>query len=306
MTTRKISIEQKHFLFDPNNKQNILREKGKFSSVYKGIEESTGKTVVIKKFNPIQKFPEAALEQFKNEATFSIDHPRVAQTIGYTCQENEHFIIKEYVPGCNIIDFLKESKLKGNDRIHFIVKSAMEVLDGLDALHQNQIIHCDIRPHNILIQYTNTIKDVDTNTPSVKIIDLGLAKRLTEPAKKRVPFSLIYSPPEQLLNIHEAVNASSDLYSLAISMYEILTDTKPFYHHNPELLMHLQINQNLKSTQEIPVGLLSILQKATYKHTFKLPPNKYKRDDLFALLSAAQSHRFKSAKEFKDALAAFL
>lgn len=302
MAIKELCCAGRFFLFDPENTETIIRSRGKFSSIYKGIDAGSGNAVVVKKFNPLQKFPQQAIQQFKKEAHIQINHPNIAQTIGYIFQDSEHFIIREYIDGCNSFEFLQKAKLKGRERLQFVIKAGIQILEALDALHNNQIIHCDIRPQNILI----TNKQSDINSFSIKLIDMGLAQRMTDSAPKRLSFALIYSSPEQLLNIQEIIHFSSDLYSLAVSIYELIVDRKAFYHDNPELLMHLQLTQGLKPSKEIPDSLFKILEKAMSKPVFKLPPNKYKKKELISLFKVAQSKRYANAIEFKNALQSLL
>ena len=85
-------------------------------------------------------------------------------------------------------------------------------------------------------------------------------------------FALIYSPPEQVLNCPELINATTDIYSLAITLYELLTRKVPFSNPHPTLLMHLQLVQALPKHRNIPDLLFEILQRATAKYSFQRPP----------------------------------
>jgi len=302
MSLIRLNYLQQHFVFDPDKKEDVLKVGGKFSSVYKGIAEPGGSKVVIKKFNPVQKNTEQILERFKREAEIHIPHPGIANSICFAEQDGHHYLVREYVAGEDFLSYLKRSKLKGKEKLQFILKCAIEVLDALDAVHQSKIIHCDIRPHNILLEYISTSKEINNQQSKIKLIDFGLAYYQEHPVTGRVPFSLIYSSPEQLLSVTDAINATSDLYSLAISLYELMTGEKPFHHDHPELLMHIQLTQNLKPSKDIPDFVFQLLLKATHKHPFKLPPNRYKKEELSQLFKTAQSERFQSAKEFKTAL----
>ena len=138
------------------------------------------------------------------------------------------------------------------------------------------------------------------------LIDLGLAKIEKEiNSTCKVPFSLIYSPPEQVLNHNELVNASSDIYALGITLYELLTNEKPFESSHPEAIMRLQISSALPENRKIPTELFSILNKATAKHHFKLPPNKYHSEEIKKLLKSGQDARYQYVDGFRSDLIAF-
>ncbi len=302
MSIVRLNCQERYFLFDPSKKENVLRLGGKFSSVYKGISESDGKAVIIKKFNPIQKNVALVFERFKREVAIHINHKGIANSICFIHNDGQNYLVREYVEGEDVFTYLKRSKLKGNEKIKFILKFAIEVLNALDAVHKGKIIHCDIRPHNILLEYHSPSKDINIQEPTIKLIDFGLAYYQENPIVGKTPFSLIYSPPEQLLNVPDAINASSDLYSFAISLYELFTGEKPFYHDQPELLMHIQLTQQLKPNKAIQDFIFQMLLKATTKHQFRLPPNRYKKEELSKFFKTAQSVRFQSAVEFKAAL----
>jgi len=298
----RLNYHENYFLFNPDKKEDRLRTTGKFSSVYKGIREEDGKTVIIKKFNPAQKSVELALERFKQEASIRINHSGIANNICFIHNAGHDYLVREYVEGEDILTYVKRSKLKGNEKTKFILRCAIEILNALDAVHQSKIIHCDIRPHNILLQYNSPSKEINSEQPTIKLIDFGLAYYQENPIVGIIPFSLIYSPPEQLLNVTNVINASSDLHSLAISLYELLTGEKPFYQDNPEFIIQLQLTQQLKPNKAIPDVVFQLLLKATNKHQFRLPPNRYKKEELIKFFKVAQSVRFQSAVEFKTAL----
>jgi serine/threonine protein kinase len=302
MSFIRLIHQNQQFLFDPDKKENILRTHGKFSSVYKGFSEQDGKMVIIKKFNPVQKNAAQTLERFKREASLTFNQVQIANSICFINQTGQNYLIREYVDGEDISAYLKRSKLKNDEKLKFILRCAIEVLYALDVVHQNSIIHCDIRPSNILLEYQSDNKEIDIQHPNVKLIDFGLAYFQDNPIKGRIPFSLIYSPPEQVLSITDIINPCSDIYSLAITIYELISGIKPFYNDHPEVLTHIQLTQNLKPNKIIPDFIFQLLLRATEKKQFKLPPNRYKKEQLTELIKTAQLTRFQSAKEFKSAL----
>lgn len=167
-----------------------------------------------------------------------------------------------------------------------------QILDALESLHRNGIVHCDIRPANII---------AEIETQKVKLIDLGLAKKIND-IKERRPYALIYSPPEQLLNRSELLDQTSDLYALGITMYELLTAEYPYYDSNPEFLMNLQLTQKVNPHKKIPQALFKVIEKATYKYPFTRPPQFFDYEEMNFLLASAQKNRYQSAKQMKDDL----
>lgn len=287
--------------YSTDNKNFVLKAKGKFNSVFLGFRVEDKQTVIIKKLNTNLCSEPNAIERFSKEFKLNVNHQNIIQTIDFIQQEGNYYIVREYVEGIDLQKLLKDSKLKKQATVSFLLKCFMQVLDALDALHSQQIYHCDIRPANILVVKEND--KIDFENPKVKLLDLGLAKDAKGLAiKQRTPFSLIYSPPEQVLNFSSLVNVSSDLFSFGITCYELITGKIPFNHQNPEILMNLQISQPLQPDKKLPEALYQILLKATSKYRFKLPPNRYPNDTVREMLREGQVQRFQSALELKAAL----
>lgn len=280
------------------SEENLIKKKGKFNSVYSGKKLSDNSKVIIKKINQSLKNDEIALNRFKNEAKINFDHQNIAKTLEYIEFENEHYLIKNYVEGIDFQKFYSNRKLYSKANQKFYLKCLKSALNGLREIHKRGIIHRDIRPTNLILEYKNNSQKFDYENPNIKIIDFGLAKfRKTDDNRKKTPFALIYSPPEQILNFNNLVNESSDLYSLAISFYEIITRNKPFYYANPEVIINLQISQKLVYNKKINAELFKILLKASEKYFFKKSPNKYSHSELENYLSEGIKLRYQSADE---------
>ena len=276
------------YSYDPTDHHSIIKAIGKFNSVYQGYDEENRIPVIIKKLNENLSQNPNAVEQFKKELYFNLSHPNIIQTIGYVFQHGSHYIIREFTEGTDLKALCASKKIKTSDCIQY----CLDVLDALSALHHNGIIHCDIRPANIII---------DKNTNAARLTDLGLAKKKSE-FTGRSPFALIYSPPEQLLNKSYLVNESSDMYALGITLYELLTRKTPFFDPNPEFVMNLQLTQLLHGDKKIPRDLFNVIKKATNKYPFPLPPKYFSAEELTELISGAQKERYLTATEMKEVL----
>lgn len=289
------------YLFDTKNPDLILKQNGKFSTVYIGYQLPDKLPVVIKILNKeIAEQPDG-LRNFIKEASFTLLHPNLQKTIEYFTDGSYHYLIKEYLPGKTLRQLLNSKK---KFTATFYCKCIVELLTILEALHAKGVYHCDIRPDNILLVTTNQLIDVDN--PSVFLLDLGLAKTIVESERAfQSPFALIYSPPEQLLNYYDLIGSPSDIFSTGITLYECLAGVKAFENDNPELIMHLQLNSAIEN-RNIPKKLFEVLLKATAKFKFNLPPSQIEEDELRLHLKKGMQLRYQSATDMKAALSNIL
>jgi serine/threonine protein kinase len=271
------------YFFDPSDKRSILRANGKFGSTYVGKRGSDGIKVVIKQLDAVLAKDEKAVARFIRESKGVNDLDGSLKVLDQITEGNDHFLVREYFPGSDLLAYSRAEKMNASMTISLMVKVCAVLRD----LHKKEIIHRDIRPANILVGF-----------PEVKLIDLGLARFPGDDPSEKSPFALIYSPPEQVMNCGAAVNTSSDIYSLALTIYECMSGTVPFQHNNPEMLMQLMINVPIQPHKRIPAPVFAVLQKAASKFKFLLPPNKYKKEELLKLILKGQEQRYFSVDEF--------
>jgi len=301
----RIDGKKQSYCFFPENKESILRSKGGFSTIYQGIRLPEKTKVIIKQLNLVYKDDHTEIERFKKEAEMNIEHPRLVKTLDYIQFEDKYFIVRQFIHGIDTKALRKQNAIPKSKRLNFWIECAIQTAEGLDYLHKQNIIHCDIKPSNILIEFQANGNTVNFETPSCKIIDLGLSKTVYSYNNQldiKIPFALIYSPPEQILNRTELVNESSDIYSLAITLYELLTGEPAFQNTHPAKLINIQLNSPLVRSMRIPKPIFEILLKATSKHKFLKPPQYYKTAEIEEMLKAAQQKRYQTANEFINAL----
>lgn len=292
MSKLVLSGKSDHYLFDPENESTVLKKNGKFGSVYAGARVSDQQHVVIKFLNPeLNQYPEA-VKQFCIEANLNLTHPHLRKTLEIIETENKYFLIQEYINGTNLKIFIQQQS--GYRNIRFVLNCAIRILDALEYLHSINIIHCDIKPANILIEYDGK-KKVDLENPPVRLIDFGQAKTyVTDFVDVTKPFSIIYSPPEQVLHFHELVNPASDLFALGITLYELITGENPYGSIHPEMLIHKQVSGDIEKNEKIPDVLFKIIQKAVAKNKFPLPPNQMNTEEQKLIVAEGIKKDFKA------------
>ena len=292
-----LKTNQAAYLLDPDNEDLVLKKKGKFSSVYLGYRVEDKLPVVIKKLND----PDDVQTQFRfqKESLMGFDFFGVQHTLDAWKDESGYYIIKEFIDGLSLRQMMQHKLI---NRPLFIAKCIIGTLDILSQFHNKGIYHCDLRPDNILI-LVNKRGHPDIIHPQVRLIDFGLSKHSeSDFLAHRMPFSLIYSPPEQLLNYPRLVNATSDLYSLGLTLYECIAQYPPFFNDNPEMVMHLQLNTSVEEHKNIQPALLSLIHKATAKKKLRLPPAQLESEEIENTIAEGQAQRFQSCEEFKSAL----
>lgn len=276
-----------------------MRSNGKFSIIYKGGCESDGKTVLIKMLHPKWNSSNIERKRFVREFTSSIRDEVFPIMIDICERENNLYIIREYIEGADLNSYKK------NPSIYSLVKKegknaiVLKILDAFIRLHEHAIIHGDIKPSNVMLTIVN-------GELKIRIIDFGLAIPFGHQLKREkdnpLPFSLIYASPELMLNYPEAILPATDIFSLALTIYEFITDEKPFDVSNPAVLMSVQLNQPLEKTHKINSATLEVLNKAAFKFQFQKPIQNYKSDFVLKSLRSAVICRYQTMKDFKKEL----
>ncbi|WP_029608692.1 serine/threonine-protein kinase [Mycoplasma simbae] len=251
--------------------------KGGFSDVYK-VESlaEPGKFYALKYFvikgdtdkeNTIKRFHQE-IKLYK-----SINSQRIAKYVDSYTDEEEQFLVMEFVDGESLkTQISKSGKLLARTAVNY----AMQIAEGMGELHNNKIIHRDIKSNNIMI----------TKDRNVKIIDFGLAlgedsQRYTQDQK--VIGSVYYMAPELCVASNKPT-IKSDIYALGILLYEMLTGTYPFKGASAAETLQKQKKAelpNILKVIEIPQSLANVIYKATNKDPNKRHASMWElREDL--------------------------
>ncbi|WNS45748.1 Stk1 family PASTA domain-containing Ser/Thr kinase [Paenibacillus sp. MMS20-IR301] len=205
---------------------------GGMALVYRAHDILLNRNVAIKVLRNQFVHDEEFIRRFRREAqsAASLSHPNVVSIYDVGQEEDVHYIVMEYVEGKNLNEIIKE---RAPLQVDESVRIASQICDALDHAHQNQIIHRDIKPHNILIGRNGR----------VKVTDFGIARAVTSTTITQtgsVVGSVHYFSPEHAKGV--TTGEKSDLYSLGIVLYQMLTGVLPFLGESPisVALKHLQ------------------------------------------------------------------
>ena len=187
---------------------------GGMAVVYKGKDRLLNRYVAIKILRPEYTKDEQFIESFRREsqAAAGLSHPNIVGVYDVGKEGNIHFIVMELIDGKTLSEVIKE---KGRLEYKEAINITLQVASALSLAHKNQIIHRDIKPHNILI----------TSTGVAKLADFGIAKAVSAATiaggSNKIMGSVHYFSPEQARGAY--VDERSDIYSLGIVLFEMLT-----------------------------------------------------------------------------------
>ncbi len=205
---------------------------GGMALVYRAHDILLNRNVAIKVLRNQFVHDEEFIRRFRREAqsAASLSHPNVVSIYDVGQEDEIHYIVMEYIEGKNLNEIIKE---RAPLQVDESVRIASQICDALDHAHQNQIIHRDIKPHNILIGRNGR----------VKVTDFGIARAVTSTTITQtgsVLGSVHYFSPEHAKGV--STGEKSDLYSLGIVLYQMLTGSLPFLGESPisVALKHLQ------------------------------------------------------------------
>lgn len=230
---------------------------GGMADVYRAKDCKLGRTVAIKILKPEFSSDASFVNKFRAEAQAAagLEHPNIVNVYDVGNQNGCYYIIMEYVPGITLKDYIEK---KGKLNYRETLSIAIQVARGIQAAHANNIIHRDIKPQNIII----------SSDGKVKVTDFGIARAASEETiHSDVMGSVHYSSPEQARNGY--VSNRSDIYSLGIVMYEMVTGQVPFDGDSAVevAIKHLQdeIVPPSQYAPDLPISLEKIILKCTQK-----------------------------------------
>ncbi|MEE5991997.1 MAG: Stk1 family PASTA domain-containing Ser/Thr kinase [Oscillospiraceae bacterium] len=238
---------------------------GGMADVYKATDIIDNKEVAVKILKKEFAENEEFLRRFRNEskAIALLSHPNIVKVYDVGFSDKLQFIVMEYIDGITLKEYMEnEGALTWKDSVHFIV----QILRALQHAHDRGIVHRDIKPQNIMLFTDGTIK----------VMDFGIAKFAREDggtATDKAIGTVHYISPEQARG--GETDEKSDIYSVGVMMYEMLTGQKPFDTDNPISVAVMQMQDIPERPRninpDIPAGLEEIILHAMEKS----PENRY-------------------------------
>ncbi len=248
---------------------------GGMSLVYRAVDIRTGHSVAVKILKSEYNSDKEFLERFQREAQAAslMSHHNIVNLLDVGVEGEYRYLVLEYVSGNTLKEIIRQKGILGTNTA---IQVTIRILSALQHAHDNGIIHRDIKPQNVLVH----------SDGHVKVADFGIARMtgaLTISKGDTVVGSVHYSSPEQATGT--VVDATSDIYSTGVVLYEMLTGRVPFVGDTPVAVAMQHIKAAPPPISEfnpdVPAGLVAVVMKAMEKSPAK---------------------RFQNAREMADAL----
>ena len=243
------------------------------ASIYKAIDTRTGKPVAIKIPHPEMECDPIFFERFRRETDIGakLDHPGVMKVF---LDEGRRrvYMVMEWVEGKLLRRAMSAQRKFPPERA---TKISLNILDALGYIHNHGVVHRDLKPENIMI-------DADDN---IKLIDFGIAANA---GARRITFANLsntmgtpdYISPEQVKG--KRGDGRSDLYTVGVMLYEMLTGKVPFQGENPFAIMNDRLLNNPIPPRELEPTITPQLQEIIYRALEREPSNRYQTAAEFA------------------------
>ncbi len=250
-----------------NDRYQIIKSigEGGMANVYLAYDTILDRDVAVKVLRGDLSNDEKFVRRFQREAlnASSLSHPNIVEVYDVGDDNGQYFIVMEYIEGKNLKDLIKK---RGKLTVSEVVDIMSQIADGLSVAHDSYIIHRDIKPQNIMILENGL----------VKITDFGIAMAMNATQLTQtnsVMGSVHYLPPEQASG--KGSTLKSDIYSMGILMYELLTGVLPYRGDNAVEIALKHLKEPLPSIRDEIDDLPQSVENIILKSTAKNPKNRY-------------------------------
>ena len=251
---------------------------GGMAEVYRAHDKMLDRFVAVKILHPQFTSDESFVTRFRREAqgAAKLSHPNIVSIYDVGSCDGKHYIVMEYIKGETLKDKIKR---EGPLPIDTTLRIVQEIAGALENAHANNLVHCDIKPHNILINESG----------HVKVADFGIARATSSSTityTGSIVGSVHYFSPEQAKG--HTISPKSDIYSLGVVMYEMLIGQLPFTGETAVSIAIKQLQDAPIAPHELRADIPSFVEAIVLKAMDKNPDNRYSSTELIRELEQAK------------------
>ena len=255
-----------------NNRYQLLERigTGGMADVFRARDLMLERSVAIKILHETYSDNQSFQDRFKQEAraAANLSHPNIVTVHDFGFDHGQLFIVMEHIPGKDLKTILRQ---RGRYSVEEAIPLIVQACAGIGYAHRAGLVHCDIKPHNMIV----------TPDGRLKVADFGIARALSTimPDERAdvVWGSPQYFSPEQAVG--EAPSPASDVYSLGVVLYEVLTGALPFTAPSSEELARMHLEENPIPPSEYVPDIPSALEEIVMKVLSKEPAARYRTAD---------------------------
>lgn len=259
---------------------------GGMARVYKAQDRALGRIVAIKMLHESLTGDQGFLQRFQQEAhaAANLTHPNIVTVHDIGQDQNHYYIVMEYVDGQTLKQLVRQYNQAGHPMpISRALDLTIQICTGIGYAHRADLVHCDVKPQNVLV----------TRDDRIKVADFGIARAMSEATLDRQASQIWGTPqyfsPEQAAG--EPATPASDVYSIGVILFELLTGQLPFSGDTPTALALKHIQEEPPAIADtnptVPIQLDQIIQKVMSKE----PAGRYRTGGQLGRILSAYRQR---------------